>query len=107
MCIDFPPSVAQQPVYYIQDNTRNVALDFGFSSAKLARPMFTSWNVSGSKLVHAEPPMLVDSSVLVFNKVTREHDGVYTLTNMYCHSNVCTTISWTLTLIVQCKQLLK
>ena len=103
--IGFPPSVAQQPVYYMQENTRNVALDFGFLSTTFAKPVFTSWNVSGSKLVHAEPPVLVNSSVLVFDKVTREHDGVYTLTNMYCSLNVCNTISWTLTLSVQCKQI--
>ena len=103
--IGFPPSVAQQPVYYMQENTRNVALDFGFLSTTFAKPVFTSWNVSSGKLIHAEPPVLMNSSVLVFDKVTREHDGVYTLTNMYCSLNVCNTISWTLTLSVQCKQI--
>ena len=105
--VGFFPSVTQPSHYCEQENAANVALDFGFSSLKFANPVFTSWNVSGSELAHMEPPILVNSSVLMFDKVTREHSGVYTLTNMYCLSNECDAISRTLTLMVQCKLMYK
>ena len=99
----------QPAIYSEQENSQNVALNFGFSSVDYAKPVFTSWRFSGSKLVYAEPPMLVNSSVLVFNKITREHSGEYTLTNRYCHSKECNEkdaeISWTLILEVQCKHI--
>jgi hypothetical protein len=67
---------------------------FGFSSI--------SWEFDGV-LTKAKPPILVNSTFLLFSEITREHSGVYTLSIETCHGDDCNTSTGSIKLDVQCK----
>lgn len=62
----------------------------------------TMWKFDG-ELTEAEPPTLVNSTYLLFNEITREHGGVYTLSITTCHGADCNVSSGRIKVDVQCK----
>lgn len=95
-----PPSLKKHQVMSVREKAQNVIANFSLIPTDVTN---ISWNFVGNTFTLTEPPILVNSTILVFNEVTREHNGTYTLTNMNCQSDKCDNSTGEMILDVQCK----
>ena len=84
------------------EKEQNMTVEFRTASDTLAEFSYISWEFKGI-FTEAEPPTLVNSTILMFSEITREHNGVYILSVKNCRRDDGSTSTGRLKLDVQCK----
>lgn len=93
----------QTEVISVKEKHQNLSLEFKVFQDSMARFSNTSWEFDGE--LHdseAKLPILVNSTFLWFNEITRQHDGVYTLLVKTCCEDSCHSSTGRAKLDVQC-----
>lgn len=91
----------QTELFSVKQKAMNIYVEFKIFP-DMAGLSHTYWEFDG-ELTDAKPPILVNSTFLFFNEITKQHGGVYTLSIKTCRGDNCNTSTGRIKLDVLCK----